>query len=403
MADSITLLPEQARDLIQRYGSPLYVYDEAIVRRRCQEVRSLSAYSGFMPLYSAKANTNIEFLKLIKSEGFHVDAISPGEILAEEAAGFTAQEILFVANNVSYEEMRFAADRGILVSLDSISQLEQYGNTDLPRNVAFRLNPGIGAGHGAKVITGGKTKFGIAKEALSQVKALAARFGLRIAGINQHIGSLFLTSEAYLAAGDVLFETALEFPDLVCIDLGGGLGVPYHGEERLDMQALAQGLSERIARFTSRYPHAITIMVESGRYIAAESGMLLGTVHSIKENYGETYIGTDIGFNVLMRPVLYDAWHTIRIFTADRSTKPTQKLTVTGNICESGDILARDRELVLPCVGDVIGIENAGAYGYAMASNYNSRLRPAEVLIGLDGKDRLIRRRDTYSDLLRQL
>jgi diaminopimelate decarboxylase len=138
------------------------------------------------------------------------------------------------------------------------------------------------------------------------------------------------------------------------------------------------------------------VIIEPGRYISAESGILLGRVHSVKENYGETYIGTDTGMNVLMRPALYDSWHDIRVFTEN---KTTQRLTITGNICESGDILAKDRELPLPAVGDIIGIENAGAYGYAMASNYNTRLRPAEVLIDIQGKDRLIRRRETYGDL----
>jgi diaminopimelate decarboxylase len=399
MAHRITLSPAQAGELLEKYGSPLYVYDEAVIRERCLEVRRLSSYSRFIPNYSAKANTNIEFLKIVRSEGFHADAMSPGEILLEEAAGFKPDELLFVSNNVSVEEMRFAADRGIMVSVDSLSQLERYGRAGLPKKVAFRLNPGIGVGHSAKVVTGGKSKFGIEKKDLEKVKETARRFGLSIAGINQHIGSLFLWSGEYLAAAEVLFETALDFPDLEFIDLGGGLGVPYRaGEGRLDMEALGQALSEKIGGFTRG--KTITIMVEPGRYISAESCVLLGMVHSVKENYGETYVGTDIGFNALMRPVLYDSWHDIQFFT---DSGRVQKLTITGNICESGDILARDRELPLPEPGDIIAVENAGAYGYSMASNYNSRLRPAEALIGLDGKDRLIRRRDSYEDLLRQL
>jgi diaminopimelate decarboxylase len=405
MANRISPSPEQAEELIQKYGSPLYVYDEGILRERCREVRALSAYPGFTANYSAKANTNIEILKIIKNEGFHADAMSPGEILAEEAAGFGPGEIFFIPNNVSLEEMRFAAHRDIMVSVDSLAQLERYGESDLPRRVAFRLNPGIGAGHSGKVITGGKSKFGIERNRTGRVREIAARFGLSIAGINQHIGSLFLNGGDYLAAADILFETAMEFPDLDFVDLGGGLGVPYRDEPRLDMRALAAQLSARIEGFTKGYPRKnIGVMVEPGRYIVAECGILLGTVHSVKENYGETYVGTDIGFNVLARPVLYDSWHDIRVFAREEAGGAApQKLTITGNICESGDILARDRELSCPRPGDIIGIENAGAYGYSMASNYNSRLRPAEVLIGLDGGDRLIRRRDTYEDLLRQI
>ncbi|GHT74780.1 diaminopimelate decarboxylase [Spirochaetia bacterium] len=398
MADRITLGREQAEELVKKYGSPLYVYDEGIIRTRCREVRALSSHPLFTPNYSAKANTNIELLKIIKSEGLHVDAMSPGEILAEEAAGFGPEEILFISNSVSVEEMQFAADRGIMISVDSLPQLEQYGRAGLPKKTAFRLNPGIGAGHSAKVITGGRSKFGIEKKQLDGVQEIAARYGLVIAGINQHIGSLFLNSDEYLAAAEVLFETAFEFPALEFIDIGGGFGVPYRStERRLDMVALSRKLSQKIDDFTARYPNKnIRVMVEPGRYLVAESGILLGTVHSVKENYGETYVGADIGFNVLMRPVLYDSWHDILIFTAN---KKTQKLTITGNICESGDILARDRDLPLPYIGDIIGIENAGAYGYSMASTYNSRHRPAEILLGPDGQDRLIRRRESLTSL----
>jgi diaminopimelate decarboxylase len=405
MADRITLFTEQAEELIRKYGSPLYVYDEGILRERCREVRALSSYPGFIVNYSAKANTNIELLKIIKSEGLRADAMSPGEILAEEAAGFLPEEIFFVPNNVSPEEMRFAADRGIMVSVDSLDQLELYGRSDLPRRLAFRLNPGIGAGHSGKVITGGRSKFGIEGGLLDRVRETAARFGLSFAGINQHIGSLFLSAGEYLAAAEILFDAAMEFPDLDFVDLGGGLGVPYRGEPRLDMGDLAGRLSAGIRGFTGRYPRKGTgIMIEPGRYVVAECGILLGRVYGVKENYGETYVGTDIGFNVLMRPVLYDSWHDIRVFTREGAGGGTlRRVTITGNICESGDIIARDRELPPLRTGDLIGVENAGAYGYSMASNYNSRLRPAEVLIDRGGKDRLIRRRDRCEDLLRQL
>jgi diaminopimelate decarboxylase len=404
MSERIGLLPEQAEALVGKYGSPLYVYDEGIIRKRCREVRALSSYPGFAVNYSVKANTNIELLKIIRSEGLRADAMSPGEILAGEAAGFGPESVLFMPNNVDAGEFRFAADRGILTSLDSLAQLALYGEADLPRRVAFRLNPGIGAGHSGKVITGGKSKFGIDRTRMDRVREIAAKYGLVIAGISQHIGSFFVQADDYIAAAEVLFETAMEFPDLELVDLGGGFGAPYRDEARLDMRALGTRLSAAIEGFTARYPRkGINIVIEPGRYIVAECGILLGTVHSVKETFGETYVGTDIGFNVLMRPVLYDSWHDIRVFRAENSGAPRRKVTLTGNICESGDIIARDRELPLPRQGDIIGIENAGAYGYSMASNYNSRLRPAEALIAITGEDRLIRRRDRYEDILRQI
>jgi diaminopimelate decarboxylase len=405
MSDRITLGPDRAAALLNTYGSPLYVYDESIIRRRCREVRALCPYSRFVPEYSAKANSNIELLKIIRSEGFHADAMSPGEILLEEAAGFTPDELLFVSNNVSLEEMRFAADRGIMVSVDSLCQLEQYGRAGLPRRVAFRLNPGIGAGHSAKVVTGGKSKFGIPAGDMESVKAAARRWGLTIAGVNQHIGSLFLEGRDYVAAAAVLFDTVQHhyIEEIEFVDLGGGFGVPYRdGEARLDMGEVGRALSRMAASFTRGKD--IAIMVEPGRYIAAESGVLIGTVHSVKQAYGENYVGTDVGFNALMRPVLYDSWHDIEFFPrGPLEDRPVLPLTITGNICESGDLLASGRMLPLPRPGDIIAVANAGAYGYSMASTYNSRLRPAEVLIDPAGSDRLIRRRDTPEDLLHQL
>ncbi|MDR1400618.1 MAG: diaminopimelate decarboxylase [Treponema sp.] len=391
------LTPEQAYVLVSKYGSPLYVYDERLVRERCREISSLVSLPFFVANYSAKANTNIELLKIIRSEGLHVDAMSPGEILAETAAGFQPDEIFFIPNNVSIEELRFATERGIMISLDSLSQLEQYGKAKLSRRVAFRLNPGMGVGHSHKVVTGGKSKFGIETKDVYRVQELATRYGLSIVGVNQHIGSLFLQSNEYLQAAATLFKVAAGFPELAFLDLGGGFGIPYHGEARLDLDELGQKLTRMIQDFISTYGREITIMVEPGRYICAESGTLLGTVHSVKENFGETYVGTDIGFNMLMRPILYDSWHDIWFLTA--STQKRQ-LTITGNICESGDILARNRELPLPTPGDLVCIANVGAYGYSMASNYNLRLRPAEVLIDINGQDRLIRYRDTYQALI---
>lgn len=401
MSRQVEISKERMQELISKYGSPLYIYDENVLRKRCQEMMGLSTYEHFRPNYSAKANTNMELLKIIKSEGFSVDAISPGEIVVELAAGFTPEEILFVSNNISEDEMTYAVEHNITVSVDSLSQLETFGRRHPGKKVAVRLNPGVGAGHNKKVITGGKSKFGIVLQEITNIKKVAKKYHLQIAGINQHIGSLFLESEKFLDACATLFEAAKEFPELEFIDLGGGFGVPYHNEERLDLSSLSVELDQMIHEFIRSCPgKEIEIKIEPGRYVVAECGVLAGTVNSVKVNYDEKYIGTDIGFNVLMRPVLYDSYHNILVYN-DAATQ--EKVTVVGNICETGDVLAKDR--LLPCMkeGDIISLETVGAYGYSMCSNYNSRLRPAEVLIMSNGEDRLIRRRDTYEDLLRQL
>lgn len=393
-------------ELIATFGSPLYVYNEAILRERCREMRQLTDYPRFKVNYSVKANSNLELLKIVREEGLDADAMSPGEIHVSLAAGFKPAQIFYVGNNVSAGEMRFAIERDILVSVDSISQLEQFGRINPGGKVAVRFNPGVGAGHHEKVVTGGaKTKFGVAPDLIDVVKAIVRKYNLNLCGINQHIGSLFMDSEPYLDGVERLLEIAAEFDGLEFIDLGGGFGIPYRkqaGEKRLDLKVLGNKLGERLAAWAETYGNRPTFKVEPGRYLVGECGVLLGTVHAVKVNYGTKYIGTDLGFNVLARPVLYDSHHDLEIYPKHPVEQcGTEKVTVVGNICESGDIIAKDRELPVIEEGDLIGVMDAGAYGYSMSSNYNNRLRPGEVLIKSNGELVLIRRRETLDDLLR--
>lgn len=394
-------------ELLKEFGSPLYVYNEVILRQRCREIAGLVSYPNYRPNYSIKANSNLELLKIIREEGFHADAMSPGEIHVLLAAGFRPDEILFVANNVSAEEMQYAIDKGVLVSCDSLSQLRKYGRLNPGGKTAVRFNPGVGAGHHEKVVTGGEnTKFGISLDAVDEVRATLKEYRLRLVGINQHIGSLYMEPSPFLQGARALLSIASAFEELEFVDFGGGFGIPYRkqdGQHRLLLDELGFGLTEMIEAWAANYRKNIMLKIEPGRYIVAECGVLLGTVHAVKQNGGRTYIGTDIGFNVLVRPAMYDSHHDIEFYRNDAILKAneTQPATVVGNICESGDITAKDRMLPQAVEGDLIGIMDAGAYGYSMASNYNNRLRPAEVLIGLDGNPRLIRRRDTLEDLMR--
>jgi len=390
--------------LKEEYGTPLYIYSEAILREKCREVKGILPHRNVRINYSAKANTNPELLKIIHSEGLDVDAMSPGEIVIEERAGFTPDRIFFISNNVSAEEMRFAIDRGILISVDSLSQLELFGRINPGGQVAVRFNPGIGAGHHEKVVTAGKkTKFGIQKEFVPQVKAILEQYNLKLVGINQHIGSLFLDGEVYADSICALFDIAREFPQLQFIDFGGGLGVPYKpGENRLDFSVLGQKLDGLIEAFLRDFPNKdIIFKMEPGRYVVAECGLLLGTVHAVKQSYDTRYIGTDLGMNVLLRPAMYDAYHEVSIVKvgSEAEADDLETATIVGDICENSDILARDRRLPKASEGDLVVVSNAGAYGYVMASNYNCRLRPAEVLIDLEGRARLIRKRDTLEQL----
>jgi diaminopimelate decarboxylase len=392
--------------LIEKYGSPLYTYNENILRQRCRDLKSLISYPDFTVNYSLKANSNLELIKIIRSEGLRADAMSPGEIYLNMLAGYEPEEILYISNNVSEDEFKYAISAGVKVSVDSVSQLEMFGRINRGGKVSFRVNPGVGAGHHEKVTTAGqKTKFGIEMKDIPEVKKIIKQYNLKLIGINQHIGSLFMSGEAYLESAGNILSIARMFDDLEFVDLGGGFGIPYKKQSdqtRLDLKELGGKLSEVIRNWVKEYGKEIEFKIEPGRYIVAESSILLGKVYATKTNYKIKYIGTDLGFNVLIRPVMYDSHHDIEIYRENGVPSLKEEIVnIVGNICETGDIIAKDRKLPEIIVNDIIGVLDSGAYGYSMSSNYNSRLRPAEILIQSDGNPRLIRRRDTLDDLVR--
>lgn len=395
-------------ELAKKYGTPLYVYNERILRSRCRQLKNMVTYPNFVVDYSAKANSNLAILQIVKSEGLEADAMSPGEIYVERMAGFAPEEIFYICNNVSEEEMEYAIREGVTVSVDSVSQLEQFGRLAPGGRVAVRFNPGVGAGHHEKVVTAGKkTKFGVDPEFIPQIKEILKKYNLHLAGINQHIGSLFMSGEAFVESIGSLLEIARQFPDLEFIDMGGGFGIPYHKEEdeaALDLEGLGREIDKALFAFSEEYGRMVTFRIEPGRYIAAECGMILGQVHSVKHNHDKKFVGCDVGFNVLVRPAMYDSYHGVEIYREeDRDSEREEMVTIVGNICESGDILAKDRELPEIFEGDILGVLDAGAYGTVMSSNYNNRLRPAEILIREDGRVELVRERDTLEDLTRRM
>lgn len=394
-------------ELAQKYGTALYVYNEAILRDRMRKMARLVTLPNFTANYSIKSNSNLSILKLALEEGLNADAMSPGEIFVLLKAGFPKEKIFYIPNNVSAEELQYGIDLGIMTSLDSLSQLETFGMLNPGGRCAVRLNPGVGAGHHEKVVTAGKkTKFGIAEGDIDRLHEIAKQYQLQIVGINQHIGSLFMDDTPFLQAVDHFLTLAKKFPQLEFIDFGGGFGIPYQklsGQADFSLASFSEKLERIIEVFTKAYGRSVTFKSEPGRFIAAEGGVLLGRIQADKENNGTAFLGTDLGMNVLVRPAMYDSWHDIEVFRqGSRLSKKngTKTVTVVGNICESGDILAKDRELPLCQKDDILCFLDAGAYGYSMASNYNNRLRPAEVMIDLDGNSRLIRKRDTMESLL---
>lgn len=390
-----------AQELIEKFGSPLYVYDATTIKERFKQLKeSISIIKNTKILYACKANSNVEIIKLLKEQGAGIDVVSCGEIYSANLAGCDSKDILFTGNNMSNWELDYAVSSGVLLNVGDLSALERFGKKYPNSDVCIRINPDVGGGHHEHVITGGpESKFGIYFTDVKQALEIAEKYNVKIKGIHQHIGSNILEEKTFLKAIDVLLKSAKDFPDLEFIDFGGGLGIPYKPEDKgLNLTELNKQVAEHFKNFCEEYGKDVQFWLEPGRFLVGESGYLLTTVNTIKTNPGYKYVGTDSGFNHLVRPTMYGSYHEI-VNTSNPDGKK-EKVTVCGNICESGDIFARDREISKIEEGDILAILNAGAYGYSMASNYNTRPLPAEVLI--EGNDvKLIRRRENFEELLR--
>jgi diaminopimelate decarboxylase len=395
----------EAASLVNEFGSPLYVYDEATIRTRAQELAKAVRYPNTLIKYACKANTNIEIMKVLNEEGVSIDAVSPGEVYAAMKAGFGGERILFTTNNATHEEIEYGLERGIMINVDSLSQLDFVGRHHPGISLCVRINPHVIAGHHDHVITGGpESKFGIDYTNVDRIKDVAKEHGLHIAGIHQHIGSGILQPEKFMEAINVLLDVAGHFEGLEFIDFGGGIGIPYHEDEKpIDLQILGRTITEQFEAFCRSYGSELRLVLEPGRYLVAESGYLLATVTSVKQGQRHRFVGINSGFNHLVRPAMYGSYHPIVHATCVEGDKTPQ--TIAGNLCESGDTFTRDEQGIvdrdLPPFneGDTVAILNAGAYGFSMASLYNSRPRPAEVLVA-HGKARLIRKRETIEQIV---
>ena len=395
-------------NLLKEYGSPLYIYDYETLKCRCDDMYNFknkleSIIKRTVNMhYSPKANSNPAILKVVKEAGLFVDSMSPLELHLVKKCGFNKDEILYVCNNIDADEMKLIHDSGILLCLDSISQVESWGKLFPNTEIMVRINPGtLGVGHSYKVITSGKdTKFGISRNNINELLAVVKKYNLKIVGVHQHLGSLFLDDKIadYILGIEVgLSIIKRYFKDLRIIDLGGGFGVPYtKDEKKLDLNKVINELEKVLIPFIQEYPSVQEFKFEPGRYIPCESCVIMGQVTSIKHENGIWWIGTDIGMNELVRPSMYDSYHEVSL-PNNRKSK-TVVANICGNICESSDVLAKNRKLKLPEVGDTILVHNAGAYGYSMASNYTGRCRPAEIMIK-DKKVIPIRKRETIEYL----
>lgn len=393
-------------EVARKYGTPVYVYNEENIRKHMKAVANVITKYPYTANYSMKANSNLTILKMALEEGLNADAMSEGEMRLLLKAGFPTDRIFFVPNNVDKSELQFAIDNNIMTSLDSLDQLELFCSLNPGGKCSVRINPGVGAGHHEKVVTAGKkTKFGVAEEDVDKIFEIANKYNVKIAEINQHVGSQYLDPEPFLQAVENFLRIAEKFEDLEYIDFGGGYGIPYHkldDEASFDMDSFTQRFTALLDAYAAKCKGNVPLFKsEPGRYCVAEGGVILGRVHATKQNAGKKYAGTDIGMNVLARPTLYDSYHDIEILRDGKavSRDTLEEISVSGNICESGDLLCKERPLAHIETGDLVCVLDAGAYGYSMSSSYNTRPRAAEVLITKEGTDKLIRRRETYDDL----
>ncbi len=370
-----------ATKLATKYGTPLYVYELETIKERYQTLEQAISYQPAQIHFAVKANSNLEVLKQLRELGASAECVSPGEVERAKAAGFTTDRLVFTCSNIDASELAWLAEQGMAVNLDSLGQLEKWGSLGLGKEVGIRVNQGIGAGHHAHVITGGPaSKFGIDISQLDEAKAIAKKHGLKIVGLHQHIGSNVLDVAILIHAMSVLLETARGFEGLKYLDFGGGLGVPYRpSEQPLDVAEFGKQASELMAKFTREYGSPVAMRLEPGRYLVAETGFLLTKVTDIKKNPDRTFVGVNTGFNHLIRPAMYGSYH--QIMNASRVEGEQAVVYVAGNVCESGDLLAQERELTMPKEGEILAILNAGAYGYVMSSDYNLRDRPKEVVV----------------------
>lgn len=386
--------------LVEKFDTPLYVYDASTILHQYKKL--YSAFDDFPSrvLYAMKANSSTAILQLLRKEGAYLDAASIEEAKIGLRAGYKPSEILYTPNCVSFEEYQDAVKLGVVINIDTISILEQFGHEyagTVP--CCIRINPHVLAGGHSHIQTGHiDSKFGISIHQMRHVHRIVKAHKMNITGLHMHTGSEILDEETFLASAEILFDTAKGFHDLQFLDFGSGFKVKYRSDDmETDVGSLGKALGKRYRLFTREYGKKLELWFEPGKFLVSEAGYFLVRVNVVKQTPSTVFAGVDSGLNHLIRPMLYDAYHEILNIS---NPKGIQRVySVVGYICET-DTFASDRKLNEVRVRDILCFKNVGAYGYSMSSNYNSHPRPAEVLI-YRGRAHLIRARETFEDLIR--
>lgn len=385
--------------LAEKYGSPLYVYDtERIASQYTRITEAFETVNSLQINYAVKALSNINILKYFKKLNSGLDTVSIQEVQLGLEAGFDPTKIIYTPNGVSLEEIEKVAEKGVQINIDNLSILELFGQKHPEIPVCIRINPHIMAGGNSKISVGHiDSKFGISIHQVPHIKRVVENTGMRINGIHMHTGSDILDIDTFLRATEILFDVAKQFENLEFIDFGSGFKVPYkEGDICTDIEQLGIQLSKRFNEFCKEVGKEVTLMFEPGKFLVSEAGFFLAKVNVVKQTTSTVFAGIDSGFNHLIRPMMYDSYHQIE--NISNPTGRDRYYSVVGYICET-DTFGSNRRISEISEGDILCFKNAGAYCFSMSSNYNSRYRPAEVMI-YEGEDYLIRKRETFKDIL---
>ena len=391
---------EYLLDLANKYGSPLYVYDTNIIASQYKRITDAFEKVGQLQLnYAVKALSNINILRFFKNLGAGLDTVSIQEVNLALSVGVAPEKIIYTPNGVSLEEIENVAKKGVQINIDNLSILELFGQKHPEIPVCIRINPHIMAGGNSKISVGHiDSKFGISVHQVPHIKRVVENTGMHINGIHMHTGSDILDIDTFLRATEILFDVAKKFKTIDFIDFGSGFKVPYkEGDISTDIEQLGLQLSERFNSFCKDFGKKVTLMFEPGKFLVSKAGYFLAKVNVVKQTTSTVFAGIDSGFNHLIRPMMYDSYH--HITNISNPNGRDRYYSVVGYICET-DTFGSNRRISEISEGDILCFENAGAYCFSMASNYNSRYRPAEVMI-YNNDDYLIRERETFEDLIK--
>ncbi len=390
----------QLLDVATEFGTPVYVYDETKIIQQHKRLKKAFGPLDVKLHYAMKALTNTNILRIFNKMGSGLDAVSIEEVLLGLHAGFTPESIMYTPNGVSFQEMEEAIALGVMINIDNLSILEAFGakyRNSVP--VCVRLNPHIMAGGHANISVGHiDSKFGISIHQVRHIKRIVDHYGILVTGLHMHTGSDIVDADVFLQGAELLYEAASHFPDLTFMDFGSGFKVAYKENDYLTpIEEIGSKIAESFTRFCEAYGRPLELWFEPGKFLVSESGVLLVSVNVVKQTTSSVFLGVNSGQNHLIRPMFYNAYHRIENVSNPKGMK--KLYTVVGYICET-DTFGYDRPIGEANVGDVLAIYNAGAYGFSMSNNYNSRCRPAEVLFR-KGKGHLIRKRETIEDITR--